>query len=97
SSCSACHQNDDSHKGSLGDDCSQCHTPNDWTLWLFNHNQQSDFMLEGSHQDLQCQLCHNDQQPLNKQCSSCHREDDVHRGSFGRQCQHCHNETSFSR
>lgn len=97
SSCSACHENNDVHQGALGDDCSLCHTPNDWTLWLFDHNTQSDFKLEGAHQDLQCQLCHKDTKTISQQCSGCHREDDVHRGSFGKQCQHCHNETSFSR
>lgn len=95
--CVECHKGSDIHKGALGSECEQCHNPNDWGMWLFNHDTATSYPLEGAHRDLQCSLCHKDSKGPNQQCVSCHREDDVHRGSFGRHCQQCHSEDTFSR
>lgn len=95
--CSSCHKSDDYHDGSLGNKCEQCHTPNDWSMWIFEHSQQGNFELMGAHKDLQCVICHEKNKTVRRQCISCHRDDDIHRGSFGQQCQHCHDETSFTR
>lgn len=100
-SCNACHKKDDVHKGSLGIACEQCHNPNGWRLWLFDHDRQSKFPLEGAHKDLACQGCHS--QPvadskdirLAKECFSCHQKDDVHKSNFGQNCGRCHVESSF--
>ena len=95
--CDICHQDSDVHRGALGPHCGQCHTPNDWTMWLFDHKRQSGYTLKGAHRDLHCELCHNNDRATSRTCGGCHRDDDVHRGSFGHQCQHCHNDESFSR
>ena len=97
--CYSCHQRQDPHEEKLGKDCGSCHNPNDWSYWLFDHNKQTKFSLEGAHQNLSCQLCHHDDladpkyPPL--KCGSCHRDEDIHRGSFGRDCSRCHNNDSF--
>jgi len=41
--CVACHLDDDSHEGALGEQCDVCHNPNAWALWLGE----------------QCDVCHN--------------------------------------
>ena len=97
--CYSCHQQQDSHGVVLGKDCGRCHNPNDWSYWLFDHNKQTDFRLEGAHENLSCQLCHHEgltdpeHPPL--KCGDCHREEDVHRGSFGRNCGRCHDSENF--
>lgn len=93
--CNSCHQADDYHKEALGSECEQCHNPNDWSMWLFDHDEKTHYPLKGAHENLQCNLCHKDQLETSQQCNNCHNKDDPHRGSFGRQCQNCHNETSF--
>ncbi|MEM9102515.1 MAG: cytochrome c3 family protein [Pseudomonadota bacterium] len=97
--CIDCHKKDDYHKGTLGDDCAMCHNPNDWGLWMFDHNRQTNFTLDGSHENRACFLCHTEQldnplQPSQK-CYDCHKRDDAHEGSFGTNCQECHNTNSF--
>jgi hypothetical protein len=32
---------------------------------------------------------------LNPTCLSCHEQDDVHLGQYGRQCQRCHSTITF--
>jgi hypothetical protein len=95
--CLACHAADDVHAGSLGEQCSRCHNPNDWRLWVFDHGQDTDFALEGAHADLACSACH--QSPGNmaasRSCGACHRTDDPHLGRFGRSCDRCHTTASF--
>lgn len=97
SQCIQCHRRDDEHNRALGQNCELCHNPNDWSMWLFDHDKKTGFHLRGGHKDLQCQLCHRQGVVVSSQCGSCHRDDDPHRGGFGRQCQQCHDVTSFSR
>jgi Zn finger protein HypA/HybF involved in hydrogenase expression len=98
--CVDCHRDDDPHKQSLGTECALCHNPNAWTLWRFDHNRQTDFQLDGAHENLVCEGCH--RTPLSRHarvasdCHGCHQQDDVHRGGFGRRCDRCHNTESFS-
>ena len=97
--CVKCHETKDVHKRTLGTACETCHNPNDWRLWRFDHNRQTKFTLDGAHADLSCAACHT--QPLQtaeklpSDCVSCHRDDDVHNGSFGPLCGRCHNTKSF--
>jgi hypothetical protein len=97
--CLACHKSDDEHKARLGPRCEQCHNPNSWKFWQFDHNKQSDFKLKGKHEGLVCEACHRtevkEKIKLAKDCASCHRGDDVHNGNFGRQCDRCHNDRDF--
>jgi len=96
--CIDCHKADDVHQRSLGVDCANCHNPNAWLIWRFDHDQ-TDFKLRFSHSEIHCHSCHN--RPLeqiagkSRQCIDCHRRDDTHQGSFGGNCGKCHNEKSF--
>jgi len=98
--CVDCHREDDVHEGGVGLACGDCHNPNDWAFWLFDHATQTSFVLDGAHLQLACETCHTaplEQQALEfSQCASCHRGDDVHRGEFGRDCARCHNTSTFS-
>lgn len=102
--CVDCHQDDDAHEQGLGSQCVDCHNPNSWRLWVFDHNQQTDFQLDGSHTDLSCTSCHkkpiksqtNSKIKISTACSSCHLNDDVHNKKFGRACERCHVTESFN-
>jgi len=96
--CSDCHQSVDRHKGSLGNACESCHSPNGWSIWEFDHAKATRFALTGAHARATCEGCH--KQPpevvkLSGDCASCHTQDDVHLGQFGRQCQRCHGSATF--
>jgi len=98
--CDSCHQTDDVHEKRLGKNCIDCHNPNGWGVWLFDHNVQTDYLLDGEHKDLDCHACHtepvegNDLHLLTT-CISCHEKDDVHEGSLSIYCERCHVTTSF--
>ncbi len=98
SSCIGCHAQDDVHNNSLTGACEQCHNPNAWNLWLFDHNDQTEFPLKDSHEGLACKSCHMGQMSNEKEqhaCNDCHHRDDAHDGRFGTQCDRCHLETNF--
>ncbi len=97
--CDSCHQLDDVHEKKLGDKCIQCHNPNGWGIWHFDHDTQTDYILDGQHKDLDCHACH--QQAVEGEihlltsCYSCHKKDDVHEGSLSVYCERCHITSSF--
>lgn len=97
--CISCHNNDDIHEQSLGDKCESCHDSSVWSHWQFEHQQKTLFPLNGAHQNLKCSLCHNNNMNSalkpDKDCYSCHRDDDIHSGGFGIDCQQCHSEEKF--
>ena len=97
--CIACHAEDDKHAGALGGNCGLCHNPNSWALWRFDHNTQTDFKLEGAHENLTCSSCHrtsaNDAASQSAACIACHRADDKHRGQYGANCKRCHTTSTF--
>jgi hypothetical protein len=98
--CRECHSDESSHRGRLGANCGGCHNPNGWRLWVFDHDTQTNFPLDGEHVGLECVGCHrmpvkNDIE-LSTQCGVCHRVDDIHNGQFGRDCGRCHVAESFS-
>ncbi len=100
SACIDCHRPDDVHQGNLGKKCDDCHTPNDWRIWTFDHNAQTDFRIDGAHTDLQCVACHTRPpgagRAMARDCGSCHRRDDIHSGQFGANCARCHTTRTFS-
>lgn len=100
SACVSCHLDDDTHRGSLGDQCDDCHNPANWRAWLFDHGRQTSFALTGAHTELNCSNCHVQSMggiaTMRDDCVSCHRRDDPHSGRFGSDCESCHTTASFS-
>jgi len=99
-SCFACHEKKDIHDKTFGRKCHDCHNPNGWDFWSFDHDQQTEFSLEGKHDGLSCNACHSVPLPEGEKretsCFACHYLDDRHRGEFGRQCKRCHQPSSFA-
>ena len=99
SSCISCHIKNDTHKKKLGLECQLCHSPNDWKVWQFNHDNQTNFKIDGAHKKMHCHRCH--QQPASdgietgQTCGSCHADDDVHLNQFGQRCEQCHTTKDF--
>ncbi len=96
--CVQCHRSSDEHHGTLGEQCALCHNPNAWTAWIFDHDTQTDFKLQGAHKKLTCARCHTSAVREIKQstsCPACHRNDDIHLGAFGARCDRCHGLDSF--
>ncbi len=96
--CVSCHQKDDIHKGALGDACSDCHNPNGWAFWRFDHDSQTKFSLTGAHKGLKCDSCHaagTTPAKVSTVCATCHQKQDVHKGTFGANCELCHSTTTF--
>ncbi len=96
--CVDCHSSDDVHNGAFANSCTGCHNPNGWNYWQFDHNQDTEYPLEGSHVGIACGLCHkssNKQLKAARQCIDCHSIDDVHEGQLGNRCERCHVPESF--
>ncbi|MEZ4705101.1 MAG: cytochrome c3 family protein [Bdellovibrionota bacterium] len=91
--CSTCHQ--DVHNGSFGTACQRCHTTTEFERSEGYHDF-GDFSIEGVHNKLECDQCHDPSQPtrtLNRQCTTCHR--DPHMNSLSDRCSDCHRQTSW--
>lgn len=97
--CVGCHAKDDTHRGRMGSTCETCHNARAWSLWRFDHENETRFPLSGAHASLKCDSCHKtvqkDRIALPLACGSCHSGDDIHNGSFGNRCERCHTSTSF--
>ncbi len=101
--CVACHAGADAHEARLGPACAQCHNPNGWPRWLFDHTRQTRFELTGAHTDLGCVACHRQEArdpggelpELGTTCRSCHLPDSPHDDAYGRDCERCHVDTSW--
>jgi len=93
--CAACHGKDDTHRGSLGKACGDCHTESDWKEARFDH-AATRFTLTGRHTEAKCGDCHRTERykETPRTCIGCHRKDDDgakgHRGRFGEKCESCH-------
>ncbi len=98
SDCVSCHRKDDKHKGNLGTKCSNCHDEKDWKEAHFDHSKTK-FELRDAHEDVACTKCHVGQRYAKtpRDCLSCHRGDDAHKGKFGARCESCHRETKWDR
>ena len=89
-----CHP-DELHKGSLGDNCKQCHTGGRWEARLFDHDKQTNWPLVGNHRDVLCDSCHPRRdfagnRGKSRTCYNCHKKDDAHDGELGTRCEKCH-------
>ncbi len=91
STCVACHQKDDVHKGSFGPDCVACHTPSGWDQVTFDHNKTA-FPLTGAHIKTACVDCHSNHvyKGTPTTCVDCHAEPQEHLGQYGTDCAACH-------
>lgn len=91
SDCHACHKGDDKHEGQLGTRCEECHNEKRWTGVPYDHNKAR-FALTGSHAKVECKACHKTAafRKVPTTCHGCHRDDDAHKGRFGRKCEQCH-------
>ncbi|MCF6282703.1 MAG: hypothetical protein L3J28_10950 [Candidatus Polarisedimenticolaceae bacterium] len=92
--CVDCHLQDDQHEKRLGEDCANCHNPNGWRLWQFDHDQQADYSLTGQHENLACKNCHIEVEVVARSepriCRDCHLNEDSHNSLFGSRCGRCH-------
>jgi hypothetical protein len=99
--CNDCHRQDDFHEAHLGTTCQHCHNPNGWTFWRFDHDTQTDFLLDGAHTELSCAACHTrpmgHEVAMSQECGSCHQVDDVHLGSYGANCARCHSTSEWDK
>lgn len=97
--CIACHEKDDKHKGQEGNKCESCHNELDWKKTTFKHNTMSKFPLLGNHALVECKKCHATVtfKDAKSDCWSCHAKDDekVHKRRLGTECQECHNVRSW--
>ena len=96
--CVSCHRNDDTHLGTNGIECQNCHTAVDWTQSLFDHFKTTGFALSGGHSGLDCESCHTGnkfEHSLSQDCWDCHADDDAHMGINGRACNDCHQVTEW--
>lgn len=98
--CITCHKDDDerTHQGHNGADCERCHSENNWKIERFDHDRMTDFALTGAHRPLKCTDCHKPPEPpreIATPCSSCHTDDDVHKGALTGDCSNCHGTTTW--
>lgn len=83
------------HGDDLAISCTDCHTTDSWTLSVttemsFDHDEQTNFPLEGRHAEVECVDCHSDLTFKNAstECVDCHT--DVHQQTVGNDCSRCH-------
>ncbi len=95
--CNSCHLDDDPHKGSLGEQCADCHEQGAWDPAPFFDHSLTKFPLLGEHANAECEACHETHAfaETDSACGSCHLEDDVHGDSFDDNCGYCHNPVAW--
>ena len=96
--CNGCHKSDDRHAGRFGVACGDCHGNEVWRVANFDHTARFKFPLEGAHEKLDCHSCHTavaKDQKLPTDCAGCHRADEPHGGTLGKQCEQCHVQTQW--
>ena len=91
-----CHE-DKLHKGSLGKQCSRCHTGGSFKALAFDHAKDSRYPLVGLHEKAACAACHAERKykptPTNCGDAACHADDDAHGRKLGMRCEKCHRES----
>jgi len=98
--CYSCHRTDDVHNELNGKKCQDCHVVTGWQDAEFDHNANTDFALNGAHENLVCEACHAigaETKEIDTACYSCHKQDDVHKEEQGTECGQCHNEISWQK
>lgn len=95
-SCSGCHL--DPHAGSRGGACESCHGTTDFSSTSRAVHDTGAFRLEGVHDLLPCQRCHEPGRGLaglGALCIECHRADDTHNNALGPMCGRCHGQIDW--
>lgn len=96
--CMDCHRHNDVHGAAYGKKCAECHGFDNWKQIEFDHGRKTKFALRGAHQQASCAACHSGdlyKDKLKRECISCHRNDDWHKGRNGTKCKACHNEQDW--
>lgn len=90
-----------------GQECRDCHTDHkgesadivSFIKKTFDHDL-TDFRLTGSHQSVQCHLCHREDKKYrdaSHTCISCHKKKDIHKEELGKKCDNCHEAGGWSK
>jgi hypothetical protein len=95
--CTDCHAEDDAHEGGFGQDCSACHSAENWQEATFDH-ELTDFPLTGAHIEVDCAGCHQGEafQGTPTDCSTCHADPEFHAGLFATGCTACHDTAAWT-
>jgi hypothetical protein len=99
--CVACHKKDDDqkgHKGQFGAKCETCHGAKSWKESTFNHDTDTKYVLRGKHRPAKCTTCHTGdlyRVKLSQECYACHKKDDKHKETLGKNCGNCHTERDW--
>ena len=96
--CYSCHRSDDAHDGLNGKECQDCHVVRGWPYAEFDHAANTDFALNGAHDNLACEACHAlgaETKEIDTACNSCHKQDDAHKREQGTECNQCHREVAW--
>jgi hypothetical protein len=97
--CAACHPDPHQVKSASRLDCGQCHGFEAWPSPPKNdYHQRAGFSLDGAHTVVACNLCHDGSGSMKgrgDRCGDCHRQDDIHAGSFGAGCDRCHQQNGW--
>lgn len=91
--CVGCHLLQDVHANRFGEKCETCHSSTKWTEVKFDHDKDTEFRLEGSHEQASCNDCHTQNAYVHETtsvCGDCHANDDAHQGQLGDKCSNCH-------
>jgi len=74
--CAGCHA--DVHAGQFAGGCAPCHTTLTWRPTESDHSRHSTFKLDGAHERVPCQMCHNRRgrsviyKGTPRECKQCH-------------------------
>jgi len=100
--CVGCHKKDDDqpkgHKGQFGEKCESCHGAKSWKETTFNHDTDTKYALRGKHRSTSCTTCHTGhlyKVKLPQECYACHKKDDKHKETLGKECGNCHTERNW--
>jgi hypothetical protein len=93
SNCLSCHDDDDAHAGTQGEQCFDCHNELAWAENVFFDHGLAQFPRLGKHADAECDACHETHvfEDAPTECRACHAEVDPHAGRFPDDCGLCHN------